>query len=227
MVIVSACAISNGMNLFIKTLFAYIKHLLGIWNEPKRYRQLYSKISDICAQNIMEIGTWRGKRARLMILEAQKHHSREEVSYFGFDLFETLSSETMNAEFSKQPPLMEMVKKELGTTGARIALYKGDTIKILPKVIDSLPKMDFIFIDGGHSLATVQNDWNYVSRLMHGGTVVIFDDYWPNKTDGGAKPIVDAIDRILYEVRILPKFDVFINPDYGRLIIKFAQVQKR
>jgi len=215
------------MNSFFKILITYIKYFLGIWNEPKRYRQLYSLISEIRAKNIMEIGTWKGKRAKSMILEAQKYFPREEVSYYGFDLFETLSSEMMNAEFSKQPPLMETVKNELSKTGARITLYKGDTRKVLSEVVSSLPKMDFIFIDGGHSLETVQNDWNYAGRLMHSGTIVIFDDYWPEKLDGGAKPIVDTIDRSVYEVKILPEFDVFIRPGFKRLVIKFAEVQKR
>lgn len=175
----------------------------------------------------MEIGTWRGERAKLMILEAQKYSPSEEVSYYGFDFFETLLPETLNKEFSKQPPSMEMVKNELGETGARITLYKGDTKEIFPEQVFYLPKMDFIFIDGGHSLETVQNDWNYVSRLMHEGTVVVFDDYWPERTDAGAKSIVDAIDGSIYDVKILPEFDVFVKPHFKRLIIKFALVKKR
>lgn len=214
------------MNLFFKTLFIYIKYFFGIWNEPKRYRQLYSLIGEIRARNIMEIGTWRGKRAKLMILEAQKYFPREGVSYYGFDLFETLPTEKLSKEFSKQPPLMETVKNELSKTDARIILYKGDTKEVLPEMMPSLPKMDFIFIDGGHSLGTVQNDWDYASRLMHDGTVVIFDDYWPEITDGGAKPIVDAIDRAIYEVEILPEYDIFVKPRFKRLIIKFALVRK-
>ena len=83
------------MNLFSKTLVAYFKHFLGIWNEPKRYWQLYSLISQIRAKNIMEIGTWRGKRAKLMILEVQKHHPPREVSYFGFDFFEAIPPEVL------------------------------------------------------------------------------------------------------------------------------------
>jgi len=62
---------------------------------------------------------------------------------------------------------------------------------------------------------------------MHSGTVLIFDDYWPEKQDGGAKPIVDAIDRSVYNVKILPEFDVFIKPGLKRLVIKFAEVQKQ
>ena len=214
------------MNILFRTLLAYLKKMAGVWNEPRRYSQLYSIIRDTRAATIMEIGTWRGRRAREMIAEASRHHSPEAVSYFGFDLFETPSSETMAAEFSdhKRAPTLEVVRNDLALTGARISLYKGDTREVLPNLLDSLPKMDFIFVDGGHSLETIQNDWDCVRRLMHGQTVVVFDDYWPNRSDGGAKPIVDAIDRSEYRVVILPRFDVFINPDYGRLVIQFACV---
>ena len=214
------------MNLFFKTLFAYAKYFFSVWNEPKRYNQLYSLIDQIHPKNIMEIGTWRGERAKSMIIRAQKYSPSQNIFYYGFDLFEDISPAILNEEISKQPPAMEKVKNDLNKTGANIALYKGNTKKVFPEVISSLPKMDFIFIDGGHSLETIQNDWDYASRLIHSGTVVIFDDYWPDRQDAGAKPIVDAINKYLYEVKVLPTYDVFINSGRKRLIIKFAQVQK-
>ena len=80
-------------------LLAYAKKLLGVWNEPRRYEQLYSIIGDIEAAKIMEIGTWRGRRAKQMILEALRHNPPDQVAYVGFDLFETPSSETMALNF--------------------------------------------------------------------------------------------------------------------------------
>lgn len=211
----------------IKTFLTYLKYLLGIWNEPIRYQQLYSIIDDLRAKNILEIGTWNGERALLMIHAAQQHRPAAEISYFGFDLFEMLPTETRTAELSKQAPSEAVVREKLMQTGVGVHLYKGDTNVVLPAVIGSLPRMDCIFIDGGHSLETIRNDWMFACNLMHDGTVVIFDDYWSNKLDGGAKPIVDSIDISMYEVCILPKFDVFINPTHGRLVIKFALVRKR
>ena len=57
-------------------------------------------------------------------------------------------------------------------------------MKTLPEVSKNLPQMDFIYIDGGHSLETIKNDWDYTKNLMHKGTIVLFDDYWQNKIDG-------------------------------------------
>jgi hypothetical protein len=42
-----------------------------------------------------------------------------------------------------------------------------------------LPKMDLVFIDGGHSTETVATDWENVKDLLHEKSIVFFDDY-PN-----------------------------------------------
>jgi hypothetical protein len=60
--------------------------------------------------------------------------------------------------------------------GAKIFLFKGDTREVLPKVVNTLPMMDFIFIDGGHSLETMENDWRYAQVVMGLNTFVVFDE---------------------------------------------------
>ena len=172
----------------------------------------------------MEIGTWNGRHALQMIKEAQKNSSPEEIEYYGFDLFELLDSETYLKEFSKAPPTLETVRETLQQTNAKIYLYKGYTIDTLPKVINELPKMDFVFIDGGHSIETIQNDWKYVQEVMADKTTVIFDDYW-NREDAGCKRVIEGIDKTKFEVKILPIQDKF-KKEWGILKINFVQVNK-
>jgi hypothetical protein len=97
----------------------------------------------------MEIGTWNGEHASQMIEEAKKNFAPEEIEYHGFDLFELLDDKTTSEEYAKIPPTLEAVRKKLAKTDAKISLYKGYTKETLPKVINDLQKMDFIFIDGG------------------------------------------------------------------------------
>jgi hypothetical protein len=160
-----------------------------------------------------------------MIKTAQRFEKN--ISYYGFDLFEDLGEAGYHAELSKRPPTMAEVQFLIETAGAHVQLFKGNTLETLPQAVSSLPKMDFIFIDGGHSNETIQNDWNAVKALMHQHTVVIFDDYWRNRTDAGCKQVVDAIDRNVYSVSILPEVDTFENKDFGRLEISFAKVEKK
>lgn len=158
-----------------------------------------------------------------MIKAAQKYHRN--ITYYGFDLFEEVTESKIKEELSKTLPSISIVEVEakLKKSGAKIHLFKGSTVKTLPQTVKRLPKMDFIFIDGGRSLEIIANDWKYASRLMHKQTFVIFDDYYEDKEDTGAKPIIDKIDRQSYNVCVLQPQDLFTK-DWGELKINCVQV---
>ncbi len=195
------------------------------YQAPKRYHHLFDEIERLNAAIILEVGTWNGERALKMIAKAQT--GGKIVHYIGFDLFEDLSEEMYRYELSKRPPTLRDVKEKLEKTGAKVTLVKGNTLETLPEFVKNKQVVDFIFIDGGHHVDTVRNDWNAVKELMGERTVVIFDDYWRNRNDQSAKPVVDAIDTQKYLVEILPEIDVFENPDFGHLEISFAKVTKK
>lgn len=201
----------------VNTLYAYRKG-------AKRYHHLFDEIKNTKATVILEVGTWNGHRAKKMI-EAAQRFSDGQVTYIGFDLFEDLTDDMYHYELSKKPPTKEAVEDELKKTGAKIELIQGNTLETLVLYSETEKKADFVFIDGGHKKETVQSDWDTVSKLMHKDTVVIFDDYWRNRDDESAKPVVDKIDQSVYKVEILPEIDVFENPDFGHLEISFAKVQ--
>jgi predicted O-methyltransferase YrrM len=192
----------------------------------KRYEYLFETIDQNHCRRIMEIGTWNGRRALQMIERAEAFHPAAEIEYYGFDLFELMTKEVNKEELSKKPPTQEEVKKLLSPTGARISLFQGFTQNTLPQVVGTLPKMDMIFIDGGHSLETIANDWNYSLQLMDKNTVVIFDDYYFDRDDVGCKQIIEAIDPNEYEVRVLPRRDRFLKT-WGILSINFVKVEKK
>jgi len=193
--------------------------------EAKRYEHLYKIIKKNKCRRIMEIGVWNGNHAIKMIEEAKKTWKSEDIEYYGFDLFEDLNEKMLKEEFSKKPPLLIEVKEKLKKTGAIINLYKGNTLKTLPEVIHKIPNMDFIFIDGGHSLKTICNDWKYSMQLMHNKTVVIFDDYY-NREDIGCKKIVESINKKVFYVKVLEPTEEF-KKDWGILHINFVKVVKK
>ncbi|PIR41636.1 MAG: hypothetical protein COV31_00145 [Candidatus Yanofskybacteria bacterium CG10_big_fil_rev_8_21_14_0_10_46_23] len=204
-----------------------IKRISSWMRRPKRYWQIFWLIIRVKPRRIMEIGTWTGDRALTMIKLAKRHHSDEEIEYYGFDLFGQMTTERFSEEISKWPPTQKEAYDKLSATGADVHLFQGDTMKVLPDMISKLPKMDLIFIDGGHSLETITNDWHWASELMHDKTVVIFDDYWPDRTDAGCKVTVDGIDQKMYRVSILPLVDNFKKTDFGFLKIRLAKVCRR
>lgn len=207
---------------YISANFPLVKKIYNKSLGAKRYKYLFTNIRDNKSRKIMEIGTWDGLRAEEMIKVAKKIHGNK-VEYYGFDLFEGLNDIIYEKEVSKKPPSLAGVKKRLEKIDCSVNLYKGDTLKVLPEVIEQLPKMDFIFIDGGHSLETIDNDWRHAKKLMSVNTVVIFDDYWEDRNDAGCKKIIEAIDRNKYNVEILPIQDKF-KKDWGILKINFVKV---
>jgi len=139
-------------------------------------------------RRIMEIGVADGENAKSMAMAASNNFPIEEVEYYGFDLF------GWNGDSH-----MRRVIKKLEATGCKFKLFRGDSTITLPKLVEDLPMMDLIFIDGGHSYPTANSDWENSKNLVHDETAVFFHNY----DFSGPKRVVDNISRIEYDVKIL------------------------
>lgn len=170
-----------------------------------RYHNLYKALSEFAAApprtdrfRFLEVGAHDGTRAAALIAHWQKMTNRP-ISYFGFDLFEDMTPGLGVKEVVKSRPAPSIadVRKRLSKTGAKIHLTKGNTREVLPKAVAEMLDrglgIDLIFIDGGHSLDTVESDWGAIKPLVEKGAVVLFDDYFENRTDIGCKPLVDRL----------------------------------
>lgn len=149
-------------------------------------------------RKIMEIGVANGENARNMVMVAIQNFSPEEVEYYGFDLFDDDSG-------------IKQVRQKLEETGCRFRLFKGDSVITLPRAVKALPKMDLIFIDGGHHYATVKSDWENSKTLMRDETAVFFHNY----DFSGPKRVVDSISREDYRVEIIHPVS-----DYATALVK-------
>jgi predicted O-methyltransferase YrrM len=180
------------------------------WKKSTRYSQIYDILSHNKVKNILEIGIWNGYNAYEMINICKK--KRDEVNYYGFDLFEDITQHDAVLENAKIPPSKAEVLSTLKLTGANINLYKGYTKDTLKEAYSSLPKMDFIFVDGGHSIETIRNDMHYALQLIDAKSVVILDDYLEDDNELGCKWIIEnELDKSKYNIEVLPRQDVFNN----------------
>ena len=213
----------------IEPKFPLIRILRKVYRAimPLRYTYLLRIIKNNKCKRIMEIGVLDGGCALQMIEEAKKNFAAEEIEYYGFDLFEEVDAKSEEYSHVKLLPTLGLgtIKDKLEKTNAKIYLYKGDTKETLPTIIKELPKMDLIFIDGGHDIETIENDWKYAQQVMGTQTVVIFDDYW-NREDAGCKRVIEDIDKTKFEVKILPIQDKF-KEEWGTLKINFVQVKSK
>ena len=140
---------------------------------------------------IMEIGVYNGENAISMINAATKRSPPHLVEYFGFDFFKRYN--------------INQITEKLRQTGCKFKLFQGDTLDTLPKIVDNLPKMDVIFIDGGKSYKEAMNDWRNSAKLMHGKTGVFVH----NAGFSGVRRTIDEIPEDRY------KLDIFSPPGEG------------
>ena len=120
-----------------------------------------------------------------------------DFSYLGFDLFgEKLSRDNevepeyiKNQQFSnpfknfyyntilrENLNSKESIEKFLSKFKKNITLIKGDTNKTLKQT--DLTKVDFAFVDGGHSYKTTYNDLDTLYSFMKNkGKTIVCDDY--------------------------------------------------
>lgn len=208
--------------------------------QRSRSTQIEREISrlDHCAV-IVEVGTWNGNQAQRLAHAALKRNGA--VRYIGFDLFEMQTEADLIGELSKKPPSRATVSDTLErfkSERTRLTLWRrrrtfefdlipGYTKDTLPAFVAANPglRVDLAFIDGGHSIPTIDNDWAYVSQLLRPGGVILLDDYYGDAALAQQFGCNSLIDRLRSDPRwrtsILPHTDVV--PGIGT--IQLAKVE--
>jgi len=229
----------------------FMEHLKGDRKDKPKVKpaapaQRYKQLADIIRQyqpaKVVETGTWIGQRAIEMALAS--FENRDDFHYIGYDLFEDGSEELNKKELNaKKIVVFEDIKKHLNSFKDKMKkekkktftfeLIKGDTNTTLK---DNL-KADLAYIDGGHSTATVQNDYNKLKHIP----VLVFDDFFTADKEGNCvaeefrevNRIIEATENRKY---ILPSGDwvregghthlavMLTNPDVEDLTTKVMQV---
>ena len=186
-----------------------------------RYDWLPKLIIENNCKRIVEVGVFQGERALTMIQAAGRG-----ALYVGFDLFRGLTPQEMSNELSKQPWSSEQVHKLLSNTGAAISLWDGYSRDSIPHAnFDST--MDLIFIDGGHSFATIEEDWKNVQKFIGEKTIIVFDDYYYDRPEGvGCQEVVDGLSREEWEVVLLQPVEQWAT-SHGIMKIGMVEVKKR
>ena len=154
-----------------------------------RYSQLIKLVEQQQPKRILEVGTWNGHRAVQMLEASPLAH------YYGFDLFENADAKTDEREFNvkKHFSIDDVYQYMMMYFPGQFELYRGDSNKTLRDF--QTDYIDFAFIDGGHSVATIKNDLHNVMRLMEKGTIVLDDYYKGVQKDGvGCNTVLNGLD---------------------------------
>lgn len=177
----------------------------------KRDQQIFELIKQRQPKSILEIGTWNGQNAVKMTLLARKYN--REATYTGIDVFEDLKQEDIKKEAAYKPPFTynDVFSKLTSRLISGFRLYKGLSCDILPKMSFE-ESFDFIYIDGGHSVETIKEDWNYAQTMINPNGYVVFDDYF-DTAEIGCRKVIEGIGPF-WKVTILPIMDVYEPPHY-------------
>ena len=162
-------------------------------------------------KHFLEIGVFCGVTSRNVCEVLNTIHNKD-FTYSGFDLFGEKVNQELNEikpEYIKNQkfsnPLkhfyyniilkenlnsIDSVKKFLNKFKNNINLVKGDTNKTLPQ--HDLNKIDFAFIDGGHSYETTYSDLSILYSFMKNkGKTILCDDYMDTSYITEVKDAVD------------------------------------
>jgi predicted O-methyltransferase YrrM len=178
--------------------------------------------------SILEIGVYKGDFALRMLSQISKQNQAT-TRYCGIDLFsEMQTKENFQKEISMWPDQKDSVLKKLKDSYPKIniELVQGYSHEHLSK---EQRKYDLIFIDGGHSIDTVNSDWILSSSLLTKKGVIFFDDYTTKKSAAnsgfGIRHVVTNIDRTQWRIKIYNNAD-FFKKSWGILVLKIAKVSK-
>lgn len=174
----------------------------------KNAQLLIKLIYEAKPKNFLEVGILEGATSR-NICEALNDIHNQSFTFIGIDLFgedEVLNNTKEYTPISKKisnplkwiyfklilkmdPNSKKCVEHLLRKFKNSIQLYKGYSKNILRQI--DLAKIDFVFLDGGHSYETVKEDLNILTSKLKKNSIIICDDY--NATHYGVKKAVDEI----------------------------------
>ena len=159
-------------------------------------------------KNFLEIGVLEGVTSR-NVCELLYQIHKDDFKFTGVDLFgiDLLNSNTK--EFTPisnkisnhlkwfffkfilriEPHSKEGVDFLLKKFGNSINILKGNSNQVLNQI--NLKKIDFVFLDGGHSYDTVKMDLQILISKLDKNGVIVCDDY--NISHYGVKRAVDEI----------------------------------
>ena len=165
----------------------------------------------------LEVGVYQGVTSR-NICELLNKINLGNFQYIGVDIFDLqLDKEEFTTKHDRisnpfkwiyfnfitknKPDSFLGVKSFLSKFEKNIELHRGFSDNILP-ILD-LNKVDFCFLDGGHSYETVKNDLTILVAKMKKKSVIICDDY--DQVGYGVKKAVDELSNTVTSIESLNK----------------------
>ena len=165
----------------------------------------------------LEVGVFHGVTAR-NICELLNTIHGDSFKYIGLDLFEENDENKNeiipNTKFKnplktiyfkyikRQNPYSKIAVEELlNKFKENISLIKGNSNTVLQKI--EMSKVDYVFLDGGHTYDTVKNDLNCCIEVVSSSGTILCDDYDLVQAPGVKKAIDEFVNENKFNCEIL------------------------
>ena len=185
--------------------------------------QFLDEIASKKPKNFLEVGVFHGVTAR-NVCELLHSIHKKDFKYIGLDLFseneENLGEIIPSTKFNnplkkiyfkyilkKDPYSIEAVSELLKKFKNNVQLVKGNSNNFLKKI--DMAKIDYVFLDGGHTYETVKNDLKYSAPVLENNGTILCDDYNLSYAPGVKKAIDEFIKYNKFKSELL--FDRFVK----------------
>ena len=176
---------------------------------------LLNEIKNYKPKNFLEIGVFQGVTSRNVCEMLKKLHDNN-FKYYGVDIFEdsdektdlkesTLKSNKISNPFKhlifniilrQNLNSFESVRKLLKKFKSNVFLIKGFSHEAILKI--DISKIEFVFLDGGHSYETVKEDLRLILKDIKKNMIIICDDY--DQVGYGVKRAVDELKNQVTDI---------------------------
>jgi len=179
----------------------------------------------------LEVGVFQGVTARNVCELLYKNH-KSKFKYIGVDLFSFNNSEEdpftseiipgiRQNNFLKKIYFKYILKKDPYSIDAVLHLLKKfkENVRLIKEDSNTalknldMSKIDYVFLDGGHSYETVRNDLKYSKKVLQNNGTILCDDYNLHYAPGVTK----AVDEFVLNNDLNLKF----------ILNRFAKIEKK
>lgn len=195
--------------------FFYKKKYTSILKEINGYRKIDGWLTDREAYGlynissklgkgavVVEIGSWKGK-STYCIAKGLKKGTIYAIDPFNAEGEE--GSKDIYQQNKGEMPLLDQFTGKMGELGVMgsIKALKGYSHEF----VDTISTMDFLFIDGDHSIEGCRYDFEQYSPLLKTGGFVAFHDYYPERDELGPTWVIKNLVRTNKDFHFFRQYD--------------------
>lgn len=177
------------LNLLAVLPFWKYRRING-WLSPQEAIGLYKAARSLPENaTLVEIGSWQGK-STYCILSGLKSGK-----LYAIDPFNASGGEDWNENEYKEKAqgidLLETFKTNVRKffDAGKVEVRKGFSNQFH----DEFEQIDFLFIDGDHSIKGCKEDYDLYAQKVNKGGYIAFHDYYPDRPDLGPTHVINEI----------------------------------